>query len=232
MRGVKLAGNSGLMRRSRSCRRVSSEPAARRERTGPPPKRALEMPRVSPGCPECLSKAPECGAACTAGPGPGDWDPQTRRSAARRVRGPTDRSRVGWTSGRTHALGSSAGKDRCRPLQRPCVKALLSRTVCSWASATEHNAVSRQGWRSVNHLGSSRHLATARPLCGRPPPRQGRAEHDRRGSETGALATRTCRPRLARALTDQLHAARQRPPGGNSGPTRSFAEHQAAKITP
>jgi hypothetical protein len=182
--------------------------------------------------PSARSKAPECGAARTTGPGPGGLGPRTRRSAARRVRGPADRSRVGWTSRRTHAFGSSAGKDRCRPLQRPCVKSAVSRTVCSWASATEHSAVSRQRWRSVNRLGLSRHLARHVLCCGRPPPRQDRAEHERRGSETGALATRPCRPRLARALTDQLQASPQRPPGGNSGPTRNFAERQAAKITP
>ncbi len=77
------------------------------------------------------------------------------------------------------------------------------------------------GWRSVHHLGSSRHLAThtcsevAAPRCG------GRAEHERRAWETGALATRTCRPRLARCPDGPAsRSARQRPPGEHSGPNQ------------
>jgi hypothetical protein len=48
-----------------------------------------------------------------------------------------------------------------------------------------------------------------------------RAEHDRRAWETGALATRTCRPRLARCPDGPAsRSARQRPPGEHSGPNQ------------
>ena len=70
-------------------------------------------PRAWPGWPECSGNTLQGGAAGTTGPGPGDQALRTRRSAARQVRGRTDRSRVGWTSGSTHALGSRAAKGRC-----------------------------------------------------------------------------------------------------------------------
>jgi hypothetical protein len=44
------------------------------------------------------------GAAGSGGPGPGDFDPVTNRSAARRARGRAGSSWVGWTSACAHDM--------------------------------------------------------------------------------------------------------------------------------
>lgn len=171
-------------------------------------------------------------AARTAGPRPGDWDPETRRSASRcaRVRSRTVRGGLDIPEGsRSWLVGR---KDRCRPLQRPYVKSAAESNGVSRASAAGHKCCLQTRVALGEHLGSSRHLARHVLWCGRPPPRHDRAEHYRRGSETGALATKMRRASPGLSLEGPASRSAQRPPGVNSGPTRSFAEHQAAKVTP
>jgi hypothetical protein len=130
-RGVRAAGSGGLRRRPGSCWWVVGGPGARRERTGPPPKRASEMPRVSPGWPECSNKAPEGGAARTAGPGPGDWDSRTRRSAARKAR-KAGRTVRGWAGHPVPLTPWAHGPGRtgagCH--SSACLRRWRSRTAC------------------------------------------------------------------------------------------------------
>jgi hypothetical protein len=90
----------------------------------------------------------------------------------------------------------------------------------------------RQGWRSVNHCGSNRHLATdtcsevAAPRCGRivlsTIEANWKREHWPR--ERVGLA-------WLDALMDQLHGAHDNGrPANTPAQTRNLAEHQAAQI--
>jgi hypothetical protein len=94
-------------------------------------------------------------------------------------------------------------------------------------------AASTKGWRTVNHRGSSRHLATGR-YCAMAAPRCGMIvpSTNRCGSATGSVAKRTCRPRLTRCVDGPASpSARQRRPHGDApAQTRALTKHQAAQI--